>query len=115
MKVEHYTRTPAEPVTVDGAKNVTVRWLITDKDGAPNFAMRLFEIEPGGHTPRHQHPYEHEVFVLEGEGVLLAGEVEHRLEPGVVAYVPPDALHQFKSTGTTPLKMLCIIPQQRSG
>jgi len=97
---------------MEGAKNVTVRWLISDKDGAPNFAMRLFEIAPGGNTPRHRHPYEHEVFVLEGQGTLIAGEAEHRLEPGVVAYVPADELHQFKSDDTSTLKMLCIIPQQ---
>ena len=32
--------------------------------------MRQFELAPGGHTPRHTHAHEHEVFVLEGAGVV---------------------------------------------
>ena len=30
--------------------------------------MRQFEVAPGGHTPKHSHGHEHEVFVLEGIG-----------------------------------------------
>jgi quercetin dioxygenase-like cupin family protein len=39
--------------------------------GAPNFVMRLFEIDPDGYSPFHTHAWEHEVFVLEGEGTVL--------------------------------------------
>ena len=34
----------------------------------PNFVLRVFTITPGGHTPLHSHPREHEVCVLSGKG-----------------------------------------------
>ena len=79
MRVNHYERVPSEPVRMDGAVGCRVRWLIGEADSAPNFAMRQFEVAPGGHTPRHSHPYEHEVFVLEGEGMVSEKDAEHRL------------------------------------
>jgi quercetin dioxygenase-like cupin family protein len=72
--------------------------------------MRQFEVAPGGNTPQHFHGYEHEVFILEGEGVVLDSRGEHRLSPGVAVYVAPDEIHQFRNTGSGPLKFLCLIP-----
>jgi quercetin dioxygenase-like cupin family protein len=67
-------------------------------------------VAPGGHTPRHFHPYEHEVFVLEGEGVVVEGQQEHSLRAGDVVYVAPDEVHQFRNAGPQPLKFLCLVP-----
>ena len=75
MKLINFYDMDAKAVEMEGAKGVTMRLLISDKDGAPNFAMRLFEVDRNGHTPLHTHDFEHEVFVLEGEGRLwLEGE-----------------------------------------
>ena len=51
--------------------------------------MRQFEIAPGGCTPKHTHAHEHEVFVLEGTGVVLLGDQEHPLRAGTAVFVPP--------------------------
>lgn len=110
MKVVPLQSVPAADVTMPGAHNCRVRWLVDETDGAPNFAMRQFEVAPGGYTPKHSHPYEHEVFVLEGEGEILEGENPQPLRPGTVVYVAPDDIHQFRNTGTTPLKFLCFVP-----
>ena len=110
MQVKHYERTDEQPVNMAGTRGATVRWLISEGDGAPNFAMRQFTLAPGGHTPRHYHPYEHEVFVLEGEGVVLEGDAEHPLRAGDVVFVKPDEVHQFRNPGPAPLKFLCLIP-----
>ena len=113
MKVASYLETPEEEVRVEGAKGVKVRWVISEEDGAPNFAMRHFVIEPGGYTPKHRHPYEHEVFILEGEGEVLDGDRYRPFRAGDVIYVAPDELHQFRNTGQQPLRMLCLIPIQQ--
>jgi len=110
MKVNHFESVAQVPVTMEGASGCTVRWLVDEKQGAPNFAMRQFEVAPGGYTPRHSHPYEHEVFVLEGNGVVFEGDTEHTLKPGDVIFVVPGEVHQFRNTGTTPLKFLCLVP-----
>jgi quercetin dioxygenase-like cupin family protein len=110
MKVSHYEVVTQKPVEMEGAKGCSVRWLVGPDQGAPNFAMRQFEVAAGGHTPRHRHPYEHEVFVLEGTGEVWEGDVAHPLRSGDVIYVRPDEVHQFRNTGNVPLKFLCLVP-----
>ncbi len=110
MKVGHYEQVAKAPVTMEGAAGCHVRWLMDEKQGAPNFAMRQFEVAPGGYTPKHSHPYEHEVFVLEGSGVVLEGDEEHPLRAGDFVFVTPDEIHQFRNTGSVPLKFLCMVP-----
>ncbi len=110
MKVQHYEQVEQSRVDMQGAVGCTVRWLVGQQEGAPNFAMRQFEVAAGGHTPRHTHPYEHEVFVLEGEGIVVEGDTQHPLKPGDVVYVRPDEVHQFRNTGAAPLKFLCLVP-----
>lgn len=110
MQINHYESVVQKPVEMEGADGCKVRWLVGKNDGAPNFAMRQFEIKPGGHSPRHFHPYEHEVFVLEGNGVIREGEQEHQIKAGDVIYVSPDEVHQFQNKSDIPFKFLCLIP-----
>jgi quercetin dioxygenase-like cupin family protein len=110
MKVQPHESIPANEVTMEGASGCTVRWLVGKQDAAPNFAMRQFEVAPGGYTPKHFHDYEHEVYVLEGEGVVMEGDNTHCLHAGDVVYVVPNEVHQFRNTGSTPLKFLCLVP-----
>ncbi len=111
MKIVHYEEVESAPVEVEGASGCTIRQLIDESDGAPNFDLRQFEVAPGGFTPKHSHAHEHEVFVLDGTGVVLDGEVERPLRAGVTVFVAPWDPHQFRNTGETPLKFLCLIPR----
>lgn len=86
------------------------RVLIGPKDGAPTFAVRLFSLAPGGHTPAHIHPYEHGVLVLRGKGEVLTPEGPRAIEPGMVVFVKPQEFHGFRNTGTEPLEFVCIVP-----
>jgi len=115
MKVIHYEQVAASPVRMDGASNCKIRCLIGPEDDAPSFSMRLFEVAPGGHTPKHAHGYEHEVFILEGSGVAIEGNTEHPLRPGTAVFVPPNEVHQFRNTGGLPMKFLCLIPHPIRG
>jgi len=110
MKILHCQDIAAEPVTTEGAQGVTIRWLITKKDGAPGFAMRLFEIAPDGGTPLHDHGNEHEVFVLEGEGCVWREGREIPLKPGNAVFVPAGERHCFRNTGRSAFKFLCMVP-----
>ncbi|UCD14405.1 MAG: cupin domain-containing protein [Thermoplasmatales archaeon] len=80
------------------------------KDGAENFAMRLFGIKAGGYTPLHQHDWEHEVYVLEGSSVTQDKTCEEPFKTGDIFFVPAMEWHQFVNTGKKTLKFLCIIP-----
>jgi quercetin dioxygenase-like cupin family protein len=110
MKIEKSSNISKSPVKADGAKDVTIRWLISKEDGAENFAMRLFELAPGGNTPLHTHPHEHEVFVIEGQGVFVYQGQKHPFVAEYAIFVPGNQQHQFINTGDSTLRMLCIIP-----
>ncbi|MCK4547254.1 MAG: cupin domain-containing protein [Candidatus Eisenbacteria sp.] len=111
MKVAHNSEIPAAKMDVPGAEKVTIRWLVGEKDDPPNFYMREFEIEQGGCSPRHEHDYEHEVYVLEGEGSVFGGGGEKPLRPGSAVLVQPGEEHQFRNTGDGPLRFLCLVPK----
>ena len=115
MKLTHYEQVEKQPVNMEGATGCSVRQLVSERDGAPNFAMRQFEVAAGGHTPRHFHDYEHEVFVLEGAGEVSAGDERFPLRAGDVLLVKPNEVHQFRNTGEQPLKFLCLIPNSATG
>ncbi len=106
---------PAQNVDMPGAAGCQVRWIIDQNDGAPTFALRQFIVEPGGHTPRHQHPYEHEIVVLEGEGWAMEGDKHRPIKAGDVILVMPDEVHQFQNPSDKPMKFLCLIPNSATG
>jgi len=109
-KALHYSEIEAQETGGD-AKDARIRWLIDrEHDNAPVYALRMIELEAGGYSPHHQHNWEHENFVVEGTGELQIEDTVHRLYPGVVCFVPPNVMHQFRNTGQTPLKFLCGIP-----
>ena len=111
MKITDYKSVPSEPFTGSGSKGAGIRWLIAEKDGAENFAMRMIEIEPGGYSPCHSHPGEHEVFVWRGRGELRLSDGKHELVPGIVAFVPSDVEHQFVNVSQEEkLEFICVIP-----
>jgi quercetin dioxygenase-like cupin family protein len=94
-------------------KGVSVRWLIGPAEEAPHFALRYFEVEPGGWTSLDQHAHDHGVVIMRGRGQVLLGEEEFEVAFGDVVYVPPNEVHQFKNIGDGPLGFLCVVPARR--
>jgi len=113
MIVKTYSAVPAEKVTMAGAENVTIRWLLGKGSPAPNFWLRLFEVQPGGHSPYHTHPSEHEIFILAGCGRINAKERSYAVTAGSFALVEPNEEHQFENTGSEALKFLCLVPIEK--
>jgi quercetin dioxygenase-like cupin family protein len=109
MKIFHYQDVEAKDAEEDASK-LRVRWLITKEVGAENFAMRLFEMETKGYSPFHSHPWEHEVFILEGEGLAVGEGEERKFRAGDVIFIPPNEKHQLKNNGKKTVKFLCLIP-----
>jgi quercetin dioxygenase-like cupin family protein len=109
MNVKRSLEVSAEPV--EGVPGVTVRWLWAARDGAPTFALRLFEVEPGAATPYHSHAHEHEVYILSGQALVRGKSGGQSLGSGDTVLVLPNEEHQFVNTGLEPLRFLCAIPQ----
>ena len=93
-------------------EGIGIRWLVAAEDGAPNFAMRVIEIAPGVVFEPHHHPYEHEIYVLQGEGIVNGPGGEAEMKPNTVLFVPADELHGYRNTGDETLKFICVIPFQ---
>ena len=103
-------RDEVETVTYSGdAKGVEMRPLITERDGAPHFALRVFTLAPDGHTPYHAHEWEHEVYILEGTGTVRGKDGERPLRSGDSVFLAPHEQHQFRA-GRAGLQFICCIP-----
>lgn len=113
MKVVPYWEVAAESIEDPTASGVKMRWVISQKDGAENFAMRVVEISPEGYSPLHRHAHEHEVFVLKGKGILTCEGEDTPLIQGDVAFILPNEEHQFRNTGQDKLEFLCLIPLKK--
>ena len=98
----------------DGTKGVDFRPLLAENVDPPNFFLRVFDIAPGGHTPLHTHAWEHEVFMVSGEGKIVLNEKEEPLIEGDAVYVEPNELHQFVNDSDRNMRMICVIPKPKS-
>ncbi len=75
-----------------------------------NYAMRMFEMEPGGYSPYHNHSWEHEVFILDGTGIVVGEKEERPFRSQDVIFVLPNEKHQFRNNGKKIVRFLCLIP-----
>lgn len=111
MIIKNMDQVPLQDVNMEGAKDVKVRVLFGPADNAPTFAMRVFELSGGGHTPFHTHPFEHEAMLLDGDIAVVTEEGDRPLQKGDVILVPPDEKHQFKNRSETEsARFMCLVP-----
>ena len=113
MLIRNLKDVPVKPVEMAGVKGVKMAVMAGHEHGCPNFALRQFQVEPGGHSPRHSHDYEHEVFIVSGGGTVLLEGTVNPLRAGDVVYVPADQEHQF-TAGAEGMNFLCLVPVTRN-
>jgi len=111
MIVKNKAKSETLPVSGEDIEKVKMVVLIGEDEGAPNFYMRRFDLEAGGHTPYHTHNWEHVVYILEGSGVLKGIDGDRKLEAGSSVFVAPNEEHQFRADEGSPLSFLCSIPK----
>ncbi len=99
-------------VAMDGVVGASKANVIGPEQGWQGHTMRLFRLEANGHTPHHQHPWEHINYITKGAGTLtIAGETRI-VKQGDFAFVPPDMMHQFANPNGEPFEFICIVPQR---
>lgn len=103
---------PVQAMTGDGIVDVGKRVLVAPEHGWDGWVMRLFDVGPGGHTPRHVHDWPHINFVAAGRGSLFLDGRLHALEPGSYAFVPAGREHQFMAAEHETLSFVCIVPAE---
>jgi quercetin dioxygenase-like cupin family protein len=107
MRIISYKKVEAKEA--EGSSELKIRWL--NNEGSKIFAVRHIEIEPDGYSPYHSHPWEHEIFVLEGSGTAVGEKSVESISVGDLISIPGEEIHQIKNTGKSTLKILCMIPK----
>ena len=92
---------------VEGTGDRRFRVLFGPGNGCEAATQFVGEIPPG-RAPLHSHTYDEVVLVLDGEGVLRAGPVEHPLAPGTCIHLPPGQQHCLENTGQSTLWVLGV-------
>lgn len=111
MYLINYKQREEVDVDMPGAEKITVRWLIGRQNGAKTYAMRRFEIKPGGIVPLHTHPEEHEIFVLSGEAKLLGSLKGTVAKKDDVIFIPSDEEHGYDNRDASEsFCFICVIP-----
>lgn len=107
MLVKHYDA--VTPTTYDGGRSgVTMREMITAEDGAPTFAMRVFDVTAGASTPYHHHAWEHEVFIVRGAGHVKSEKGDRPFRAGDTVFIAGNEPHCF--VAETDVQFVCVIP-----
>jgi len=106
--VKHIEFIPFQPVPQ--AEKTYIKWVFSPKDEVPNFSMRIFRMEAGGHIPEHSHPWEHEILVLEGKGRIRVSGEEFEVREGNAIFVPPSEPHEYFADEE--MIFLCMIPNE---
>ena len=110
MKSINYKTVAPTHFDKGSAKGVAGRVVTGKADGASNFCMRVFEIAPGGFTPKHSHPWEHEIFIHAGSGEVYGNGQWNPIGPESVIFMSAGEEHQIRNTGKETLVFVCLVP-----
>jgi quercetin dioxygenase-like cupin family protein len=112
MFISHIDRILRKQISLEEAKGVIKQTAIGPEQGWAGHVMRVFTLLNRGFTPQHSHPWPHINYVLKGKGILFHEGEETPLEPGSIAYLPANTLHQFRSSTDDEFSFICIVPEE---
>ena len=79
-----------------------------DRTPTSHLTVGVAEIGPGNsnayHPHRHQPPEVY--YILSGEGVVTIAGVDHAVRPGATVFIPGNAWHGTRNTGSETLRLL---------
>ena len=95
---------------VGAAEGMRKGVLVDENRGAPNFAIRRFELDPGAEVPEHTNEVEHEQYVLSGEYVVGIDDQEHTVSEGDSLLIPAGVVHWYRNESDDPGAFICAVP-----
>jgi quercetin dioxygenase-like cupin family protein len=96
--------------SVAAADGLSKGVLLDASDGAPNFALRRFELAAGSEVPRHTNEVEHEQYVLSGEYVVGIDDEEFTVSAGDSLLIPAGVVHWYRNESDEAGAFLCAVP-----
>jgi quercetin dioxygenase-like cupin family protein len=99
-----------EAIEQKAGKGVSMKMLLSP-DESPNFAMRNFIIEAGGHMPLHTNAVEHEQYVISGRAKVQLGDKFVEASAGDVLLIGAGVAHSYETIGDEAYSFLCLVPK----
>lgn len=112
MIVGNINNVVSKEISHPEAFNAAMKVLVSPKEGWDGYVMRVVEVSKEGFTPKHSHPWPHINYMIEGSGELMIDGKINSVESGAFAFVPAGSLHQFRNTGNSVFKFICIVPEE---
>ncbi|MDD3596622.1 cupin domain-containing protein, partial [Sulfuricurvum sp.] len=85
--------------------------MLLSPEESPNFAMRNFTIDAGGHMPLHTNTVEHEQYVISGRAKVVIGDKTIEAGAGDVLLIPAGVPHSYETLGNEAYSFLCLVPK----
>lgn len=99
-----------ESMPQKAGKGVAMKMLLSPEE-SPNFAMRNFTIEAGGHMPLHTNIIEHEQYVISGRAKVIIGDESFEAVAGDILLIPANVPHGYETLGNETYSFLCLVPK----
>lgn len=112
MPIGHVKDLNSIEINNPNSLHASMKVLISPTEGWEDYVMRVVEVEEDGYTPKHTHPWPHINYMIEGKGELMIDGKVNPVSSGSYAFVPPNALHQFRNAGKGVFKFICIVPKE---
>jgi mannose-6-phosphate isomerase-like protein (cupin superfamily) len=101
--IVRYADRPALPAS----PNREFRYLVNQDLGCRD-VTQFVGIIPPGRAAMHSHTYDEVVYVVEGEGMLHAGDASTPIGEGSCIHLPPLEEHCLENTGDKPMRVLGV-------
>ena len=111
MIIQRLAEIESEAIELSGMVGVASQGILLEHPQLKGFLVRMFTLEPNGHTGLHHHPQQHLHYFLGGRGHFV-GEGGHAqpVESGDTLLTEPDEWHQIKNTSNDePLQFLDVV------
>jgi mannose-6-phosphate isomerase-like protein (cupin superfamily) len=82
--------------------------IVADPDCGLRSATHFVGYIPTTRAPDHFHHYDEVIYVLDGSGVMHAGDLEQPLAPGSCIQLPARTVHCLENTGTEPMRVVAV-------
>lgn len=74
-----------------------------------NLTFGLADFPGGTLASPHTHDTQEEIlYVISGQGAIIAGDQEVSMVPGAAVFIPPGLPHQIRADGTETLRMVTL-------
>ena len=120
MKIVSLRDIPKKLVEMEGSLGVDIQIPIGVNDDTPAYSMRVFTVTPGGHTPYHDHPFEHLNYIISGEGVINTENGPFWIASDDCVLIPAGIKHNYENfiqvskdrTTKSNLVFVCLVPKE---